>query len=262
MFPFFKKSKIKRIGLALGGGAARGIAHIGVLKAFQRYHIPIHCIAGTSAGSVIGALYAAGIDPVEMERAVKELSLLNVIFPSFSLEGLNDSEIIARTLKSYLENKTFADLHIPFVAIATDLKTGEEARFHKGEVSTAIRASSSIPVIYTPTHIGRHVYIDGAFSNNVPVQAVLDMGADFVIAVDVIPRVILQEDPNDAVGIYSRAQDILLKHAVRRELQKADIMIEPIQENILSFELKDQERLIELGEKATEKVIPELKRKL
>ncbi|MFC1478031.1 patatin-like phospholipase family protein [Candidatus Margulisiibacteriota bacterium] len=262
MFPFFKKLKRKKIGIALGGGAARGFAHVGVLKSLRRNNIPIDYIAGTSAGSIVGALYASGIPIEELENVALEMSGINIVMPSFSLTGINDSSAIANFLNKIINNKSFKELDIPFAVVVTDLKSGKDVVIDKGPVGPAVGASSSYPVVYSPTEINGNFYIDGGFSRNIPVAPLKKMGAEFIIAVDVIPEVTLDKMPQDVVSIMNRAQDILLKRTHILDTKDADLVIKPITESVRSYDLMDQKKIIAMGEKAAEKIIPELKRKL
>ncbi|MFC1596019.1 patatin-like phospholipase family protein [Candidatus Margulisiibacteriota bacterium] len=262
MFNLFKRVKPLKVGLALGGGAARGFAHIGVLNVLREHNIPINMVAGTSAGSIVGALYAAGEPLSEIERTAKKLSIFDVMHPSFSFKGLSDSSVISKILRPYLKNKKFSDLKIPFAAIATELATGKEVVIRKGPVMLAVQASSSYPIIYTPTKINNKVYIDGGFTRNVPVIPLKKMGADFIIAVDVIPDIVMEEEPQDAIGIMNIAQDVLLRRSYLQDIEAADVVIKPIRKQVMAFEIKDQEKLIKLGEKAAREKISEIKRRL
>ena len=262
MFNLFNKPKPQKVGLVLGGGAVRGIAHIGVVKVLHKYNISIHCISGTSAGAIVGALYAAGVAPSKIEKVAKELSLLKILYPSFSLKGISDSSVVSKILAPYIGARKFSDLDIPFSAIATNLNSGQKKIFSEGLVSKAVQASSSYPGIFVPTIIDGEPYIDGCFSDNLPVSAVLDMGADFVIAVDVIPNNQLDHNLEDGVSIYNRAFDILMKGTNLHALDLADCIIEPVKELVIAFDIKDQDRLIAMGEKAAEAAIPDLVKKL
>ncbi|MFH1428331.1 MAG: patatin-like phospholipase family protein [Candidatus Margulisiibacteriota bacterium] len=262
MFRAFKNLKREKVGLALGGGAARGFAHVGVLKVLSKNNIPIDYISGTSAGSIVGALYAAKVPIATIEKVAMMLSGIEFVMPSFSFAGLNDSGVISNFLKPYLGNKTFKDLDIPLTVIVTDVKTGKEVIIDSGLVREAVQASSSYPVVYTPTEINGQIYIDGGFTNNLPISPVKKMGADFVIAVDVIPEVTLKKVPQDVVSIMNRAQDILLKRTHSLDSKDADIILYPITESVRAYDLRDQRKIITLGEKCAENMIQEIKRKL
>jgi NTE family protein len=195
------------IGLALGGGAARGIAHIGVLQVLEAYGIRPSCIAGTSIGSLVGGMYAAGISPTRMEVLAENMrwrSLASVNIPSISLAnlslaggnipflegatGLFDLHKIVGWIDSVLGGAvTFADLQLPFAAMATDLVNGTSVALNEGPISTAIHASCAVPMVFTPVHRGDRMLVDGGVSQNLPAAAVRVMGADYVIAVDLLP---------------------------------------------------------------------------
>jgi len=181
------KKKGLKIGLALGGGSARGLAHVGVILALEAYNIPIDIIAGTSIGSVVGSLYAAGASIDQLEEAAlsmkksKTLSLTDLVLPH---SGLISGERIEEMLNDlFLEDKTFADLKIPFAAVATEIESGAEVILNQGKLIDAVRASISIPGIFTPVKYGEYYLVDGGVVNPVPVDVVKMMGADIIIAV-------------------------------------------------------------------------------
>lgn len=183
--------KCKKVGLALGGGAIRGFAHVGALWELEQAHIPVDYIAGTSVGSIIGALYAAGV-PVPL---IRELSgQMNWSFfakPTLSREGLVSFEKLERWLIHMLGDLHFEDLAIPLAVSTLDVDTGEEVVINSGPLARAVRASCSVPGIVTPVWHNGHLLGDGGIVNNVPVSVVRQMGAEYVIAIDVF-----QESPN------------------------------------------------------------------
>lgn len=181
------KKKGLKIGLALGGGSARGLAHIGVIQVLQAYGIPIDVIAGTSIGSLVGSLYAAGDSVEKLEKSVsllnkrKMLSLMDITFPR---SGLVRGNRIEKMLIDWgLEDKTFEELNIPFAAVATDIESGERVILHQGNVADAVRASMSIPGIFVPVKYDDRYLVDGGVVDPVPVDLVKKMGADIIIAV-------------------------------------------------------------------------------
>ncbi len=182
--------KDKKIGIALGGGGARGYFHIGVLSVLEEYDIHPHIIAGTSMGSIIGALYSSGLSAGEIkEMAVgmdwrKLITLADIIVP---LSGLIRGGRVTSLLKSIVKARTFAQLKKNFACVATDLNTGEQVVLNEGSLIEAVRASCSIPAIFTPVNLKGRYLIDGGLVNVVPVSVCHDMGADFVIGVNVIP---------------------------------------------------------------------------
>lgn len=182
--------KDKKIGYALGGGGARGYFHIGVLSVLEEYNIHPHIIAGTSMGSIIGALYASGLSAREIKQMAvgmdwrRLITLADIIVP---LSGLIRGRRVASLLKSILKARTFAQLKKDFACVATDLNNGEQVVLDDGSLIEAIRASCSIPAIFTPVKLKGRYLIDGGLVNVVPVSVCHDMGADFVIGVNVIP---------------------------------------------------------------------------
>ncbi|MCK4528592.1 patatin-like phospholipase family protein [candidate division WOR-3 bacterium] len=181
---------MRKIGLALGSGAARGFAHIGVLKVFDEEKIPIDFIAGTSIGALIGAIYASGISAREIEEIVLNLDrkkTTSLFTPTIPYSGLVEGKRITEFIKSIIGNPNIEDLKIPFAAIATDVMSGREVIFTKGSTVEAVRASISIPGIFTPCKYNGNFLADGGLVNPLPVNCVREMGADFIIAVNVLP---------------------------------------------------------------------------
>lgn len=179
-------SEGKSIGLALGGGAARGCAHIGVIRAFQEKKVPLSCVAGTSIGAMIGAVYASGgLD--HLEALLLELDPLHlmgyfdVVFPH---SGLADGKKVTELLRKILGDRNFKDLSLPFAAVATDIRDGREVVMSSGDVINAVRASIAVPGVFTPFVSGKSVLVDGGLVNPVPVDVARSLGADFVVAVD------------------------------------------------------------------------------
>lgn len=180
--PFQKKRSVT---LVLGGGSARGIAHVGVLKVFEREKIPIDMIVGTSMGALIGAAHAVGDPITSMERKAMKFSvnkLLDPIVPKLGMLAGNRLEGVIRTL---LDGKTFDDCRIPFIAVTTDIETGEEVIHRTGDLSKVVRASCSWPGIFSPVKIDGRLLVDGGIKNSVPTRIARALGADYIIAVDV-----------------------------------------------------------------------------
>lgn len=189
--------RTKKIGYALGGGAARGLSHIGVLKVLHEHDIRPDFIAGTSIGSIIGALYAGGYDPEDIEQLVLGLDWKKLVYffdMTLPVTGLIQGKRVVALLKSILGDITFSDLRCDFRCVATDIVSGEEVVLSDGSLVEAVRASISIPGIFTPVeHSGRYL-VDGGLVNTVPVSVCREMGADYVIGVNVIP------EPLKAIG--------------------------------------------------------------
>jgi len=178
----------KKIGLVLGGGGARGWAHIGVIKAIQEAHIPIHCIAGTSMGAMVGGAFACGTLDL-LEKVAVDLDWPHALnyFLEFTLprSGLIDGAKIVKFVRQHITCTNIEDTHIPLHVVTTNIQTGQEVVISQGDMIDAIRASIAIPGILTPVVMGDQVLVDGGLVNPVPVSVAKAMGADFVIAVDI-----------------------------------------------------------------------------
>lgn len=266
----------KKIGLALSSGAARGLAHVGVLEVLERNGIPIDLIAGTSIGAIVGAFYAAGKDISEIKKAVVSLnrrqmmSLADFIIPT---RGFIKGRKITEWLKSVIGSTCFRDLKIPFACVATDISTGEEVVIKEGSVVAAVRASASMPVIFTPARLGGRYLVDGGLVNPIPVRILRDMGADFVIAVSVVPYLsnrFQPQDPGSAtkpkepniLNVLVRIMYIVGYQAALSGIREADITIAPDVAHIRPDNFNRARESILLGEQAAQRAIPEIKRQL
>jgi len=182
----------KKIGLALGSGAARGMVHIGVLKVLEQEQIPISAVSGTSIGALIGALYAAGVPVSEMEEVANSVDWIKMarwVDPRVPVSGLIDGKRISRFFEELLPVRSFSDLKIPLAMLATDVETGEAIVLKQGDLLTALRAAVAFPGIFTPVNIGDRFLVDGGLCYPVPVHILKDLGADAVIGVCAIPKV-------------------------------------------------------------------------
>jgi NTE family protein len=179
--------KTKKVGLALGAGGAMGLAHIGVIRFLEEQGIRVHSVAGTSVGALVGALYAAGRSAADMELMARKINWFSIIRPNlFRFKGIFQHRGLEVIIKRYLGVETFADLHLPFTAVATDFDNGTGVYFNSGPLIPAIMASSCVPVAFEPVRYRRHTYVDGFLSECVPIRAARSMGADFIIAVDLM----------------------------------------------------------------------------
>jgi len=273
-----RSSKLPRrkVGLALGAGAARGLAHIGVLEVLQREGIPIDMIAGTSAGALIGALYAQGKDisqirNLAMDLGSKRFALL--LDPALPKTGLVKGRKIKEALKSIIGDVEFKDLRIPFACVATDIRTGEEVVIKHGLVRDGVRASGSVPVILTAVKRQGRYLVDGALVNPIPVSVLKGMGADFIIAVNVIPNIsnrVHQADERNSAdfkepnifSVIMQTIHIATHQSLKSSLIKADIVIEPQVASIGHLDFPRIQECILQGELATQDSIPEIKRRL
>lgn len=244
----------KKVGLALGGGAARGIAHVGVLKVLEEHGIEISYVAGTSAGSLIGALYCSGRQWREIRDIVGDVNWGNLVQPALFSMGLVNPSRLEKLLDRLISNNTFEELAIPLSVVAVDLLTGELHIFREGSVARAVRASSSIPGIFSPLDWEGKVLVDGGVKNNVPADIVKEMGADIVIAVDVNANAIKPEGPENVFDVMMYSMRILLDDE-QRIAENADFLIRPDLEGFSYYNLKNAEALIDRGEAAAREQI-------
>ena len=284
-------SKKNKIGLVLGGGGARGLGHIGVLKALKKHSIPIHMVAGTSIGAVIGAMYAATLDPHWIENKFKEF-IDSEVYKRIGLHRLvptsQPNSSIFQTAATYMKNqiiinlandrlgilkqerlseiiefllpvKTFEELKIPFSCLAVDLNSGEDVVFNSGNLIEAIVASSAIPGYIPPIEKDGMLLTDGAVSCPVPVKTVRKMGADFRISVDVgLNHFEPLENPN-LLQVLGRAEQITSTRLGEVKSEKADITIRPDTMNVFWAEFDKIDQLIKLGAEETEKQFWQIK---
>ncbi len=254
-------SKKPKIGLALGSGSSKGLAHIGVIKVLKENNIPIDFIAGSSIGALIGGFYAAGLDIKEIEKIALSVSwrkVFSTLFePSFK-KGLIGGEKVKAFIESHIDGKNFEDCKIPFVAVATDLRTGEIVTLNNGEMAQAIRASISIPLVFKPVEMDDRILADGGLSAPVPAEIVRGMGADIAIAVN-LDKHYYDETWNP--GWYDIANDslnILRYHLALSNVSNADIIININAGKISWYQFVHGQDKILAGEKATKKILPRL----
>jgi len=262
--------------LALSSGSARGLAHIGVLETLEKEGIPIDMIAGTSMGAVIGASYAAGKNIDQMKEAViglKRRRILSLVDFTLPRTGFIKGKRMHGWLRSIIGNSDFKDLRIPFACIATDIMSGEEVIINQGSVVEGVRASVSMPVIFTPAKWQGRYLVDGGLVNPMPVRVLREMGADFVIAVNVNPYISKrtldtsteQTKAGKAPHIFSilmRTINIMEYQAALAGLKQADITINPKVGHIIPGQFHRARECILRGQRATQHAIPEIKRQL
>lgn len=254
-----------RIGIALGGGAARGFAHIGVIKALESQGIVVDIVTGTSAGSLVGALYAAGNDGFALNRLALEMDEATISdwsVPFFSTAtGVLKGEGLQNYVNKILHNMPIEQLKKPFGAVATDLGSGLPILFRRGNAGLAVRASSAVPGVFQPVKIGSRFYVDGGLVSPVPVRFSREMGADFVIAVNISSR----SDPQAAassVGMLLQTFSIMGQAINRQELKEADVVIQPDLGSMAGSDFGSRHIAILAGEQATFAMMGELKQKI
>ncbi len=248
------------IGLALSGGAARGIAHIAVLEVLERDEIPIQSIAGTSAGSIVGALYAAGLPLPEIKRILLHAKWRDILAFTLPKQGLISSEGIFKFMEEVLPVKKFSALHLPFAAVAADLRTAEKVVLTSGSIARAVQASCSLPVIFTPTMINNQALVDGGIASQVPVRAVREeLGAGNVVAVNVNYRALETEEYDSLIKIATHLSILWASRNARDEEKLADVVIQADARGISLYDLAKADELLRRGRKAAEDRLPEIR---
>jgi len=250
-----------RIGLALGGGAALGLAHIGVLRVLWEEGIHVDCVAGTSAGSVIGAAHCAGRSWREIWEAARRLEWSHVVSLTFPRQGMMRLDKLERYVQAMTGALDFAELLIPFAAVATDLERGEQVVFTTGSVAKAVRASCSVPGLFEPLRDGDAALVDGGLVNDVPADvARAALGADIVIGVNLHLHKLQSGPPRNIFDIAYYTFDILLANAAQKGMSSADLVVSPDLQGFHYRNLKKVDELVDRGEQAMRDSLGELKR--
>lgn len=255
------ESKRPKIGLALGSGGSRGLAHIGVIKVLEENNIPIDFIAGSSIGAMVGGFYAAGLSIKEIEEIALSTNwrrLFSVLFDPHLKQGLIGGEKLKTFIENYINGKKFEDCKVPFVTVATDLKTGEVVVLNKGEMAQAIRTSISIPLVFKPAEINGRMLVDGGLSAPVPVEIVRGMGADIIIAVNLDKHYYDEEWKPGWYNIANDSLNILRHHLALSNVANADIVIDINVGKNYWYQFTNGQDKILTGEKATKEVLPRL----
>ena len=244
-----------KIGIALGGGAARGYAHIGVLNAIDKLNIPISFVSGTSIGSFIGALYASGnLKTFENEVRSRNsfmkdvLFKLDPVFPKLSI--MNGNEVI-KIFKELTDIRTFEELNIPLTTVATDIVNNVKIESNKGDLINAIRASIAIPGVLTPTYVNDNLCVDGGLIDPVPLQSIIDMGSDITIAVNLYGLQTSKKKDNkyNIVDIVDRSAKIILNNVTHLSFKnnEPNILIEPPIDQFYGWDFHKANELIDIG---------------
>jgi NTE family protein len=250
-----------KIGLALGSGAARGFAHIGVLKILQQENIPIDYIAGSSMGSVIGVCFANGLDLAMMEKLVIHLKRKHWL--DFTVPGLGFvvGEKMKELIRLLTHRKALEELDIPTAVVATDLSSGEPVIFRTGSIADAVRASSSIPGVFEPVVIDGRMLVDGGVIDRVPISVVREMGADLVIAVDVVPQASKVQVKN-VLDVILQTLSIMEREILNKHIPAVDLMIHPDLADVSPSAFHHAEICIQRGEEAARVQVPQLREML
>lgn len=257
---------MKKLGLALGAGGSRGVAHIGFLKALEEADIRVDYIVGSSMGSVVGGAYAAGLSVDMMREAVYKLRLRDLVTPAKQKGGVLGNNKMRALIAKYIGDITFEDLKLPFHCVAVDMIKQEVVEFSKGSVVDAIVASSSIPAVFHPVVQGGQRLIDGGVLERVPAMRVKKMGADVVVAVDVLGWRKASEKIPGAIGISLETFDIMDNHRTKAYHEKhkkhIDFWLEPDLGDMSQYSIKQVKEAYEKGYEIGKKNVEAIKKAL
>ena len=259
--PFKPPPKPPRLGLALGGGAARGFAHIGVIQVLEEAGIRPDLVAGTSAGSLVAALYASGKTGAEMAAlalAMDEGAITDWAFPS---RGLIRGEALARYVRDQTGGRPIEQMKLPLGIVATHLDSGAAVLFQRGDTGVAVRASSAVPAVFQPVRIGPAEYVDGGLVSPVPVRFARQMGAELVLAVDISSP----PDGNptgDVMKMLLQTFAIMGRSINHFELRDADVVLRPVLTGVASADFGARQKAIQAGREAALRQLPELRARI
>lgn len=249
-----------RVGLALGGGAARGFAHVGVIQVLEEAGIRPALVVGTSAGSLVAALYASGRNGQQLQAvavSMEEAAFADWTLPIFS-RGVLRGEALGRYVNGQVGNRLIENMALPLGIVATDLQSGQGVLFRRGDTGTAVRASSAVPAVFLPVRIGSREYVDGGLVSPVPVRYAREMGAEFVIAVDISSAP--EGNPSaDPLQILLQTFAIMGKSINSWELKDADLVVRPSLAGMGSGDFAGKKRAIDAGRAAMQALLPQLK---
>jgi NTE family protein len=261
--PVLQPERPARIGLALGGGAARGFAHVGVIAVLEEAGIKPSYVVGTSAGSLVAALYASGKTPAQLQKAaleIDEVAITDWMVPLIG-RGMFRGDALARYVNGAVESRLLEDMPIPLGVVATDLANGQAVLFRRGDTGTAVRASSAVPAVFVPVKISGRDYVDGGLVSPVPVRFARQMGAEVVIAVDISSPP--EDNPaTDTLQILLQTFAIMGKSINQYELKDADVLVRPSMSGLKSADFSSRQRAIDAGRAAMFAALPALKAKL
>jgi NTE family protein len=246
-----------KVALVLGAGASRGFAHVGVLKVLDAQKIPIHLIVGTSSGSLVGSLYAYGLDAYQIQRMALAIQKDDVVDLTIPDNGFVRGEKLENFVNKAVQNCTLERLKTPLLAVATNVQTGEETVFATGNTGKAVRASCSIPGIFQPVRIGEKTYVDGGVVSPVAVDAARQAGADVVIAVDISTGV-AGAAPQGTLETILQSIDIMYAKIAAAQVRNADVVIRPRVNHIGSSDFDKRHEAILEGEKAAAEALPRI----
>lgn len=248
------------IGLALGGGAARGLAHIGILHVLEQAGITIDYLAGTSAGALIAVLYASGVRCERLAELVRALKWPDMFGPCLPLHGLFSSEPLHKLLRTHCRATRFDELRIPVAVVACDFESGHARAFTDGDLFPAVLASCSIPLLCEPVRCDGRYYIDGGVAAEIPVDAVHAMGADIAVACDVHHRAARLQRPGNLLATLMHMGRLISQNNAEDAKQRAELSINVDARGIRLSDLGKADEIIRRGRRAAEAILPELLR--
>ena len=253
--------KAVKVALVLGAGAAKGFAHVGVLKVLEANHIPVHMVVGTSVGSLVGSLYAYGYSAYDLQKIAIGLERGELVDLTVPDNGFVKGELLEAYVNRMIRGTTIENLRIPFYAVATDIGSGQEMVFGKGNTGMAVRASCSIPGIFQPVRIGDRTYVDGGVVSPVAVDAARRLGADVVIAVAISGGVsgVLPETTLDTIF---QSVNVMYAKIAENQLSRADVVIHPKVGYIASGDFTKRHEAILEGETAAQAALPKIQQRL
>ena len=284
----FSNQRSPRIALVLEGGGALGLAHIGVIRWLDEHHIPVHYIAGTSMGALVGGLYAAGYSPAELNRIVNDVDWQQILsdrlpyenlsfrraedardipnsltlgfryglnLPAGFNSGFQVSLLLDRNLLPYSDLESFDQLPVPFRCVAVDMVSGQKHVFDHGSLAQALRASMSIPGFFTPVMDGNHIYVDGGLLDNLPVDVGRQMGADIVIAVHLKPKLISPNDSLNSFSVLTNAINVVIAENERQSMRQADVLVKVDVSSFTAIDYGEHDKLIARGYAAAQESV-------
>lgn len=247
------------IGIALSGGTAKSVAHVGVLKAITEAGIPISHIAGTSGGSIVGTMFASGMPMSSMESVARNMSWRKLVSIKLTRLGFISSERIEDFVRETIGNLNFSDLKIPTSVVATNLISGAKRVFDEGPIARAVRASCSIPQIYLPVEIDGEYYVDGGLAEYLPVETLQDMGAQFTIASHLGPVNEKYRRPHHILHLVIQVTGLMARKNYVISEQKADIVVHPNLDPFGSFDFENSQTMIDIAYQATRAAIQDIR---
>ncbi|MBP7528763.1 MAG: patatin-like phospholipase family protein [Syntrophorhabdaceae bacterium] len=257
--PVVKKAEPK-VALVLGGGSAKGFAHVGVLRALEKEKIPIHMIVGTSVGSLIGGIYASNPDSFQLEWTAFKINRGDIL--DYSVVSSKMGPVQGARLEAFVEQNAKVKLveatKIPFYPVATDLNTGETVTLERGSLAKAIHASSAIPGIFVPVVFGNRTLVDGGVTSNIACEVARSKGANVIIAVN-LQKDIKDGDITSVIDVIAQSIAIMMHVNSKIKLSYADVILEPDTKGISMFDFSQKKILMEEGIKATERAMPKIK---